>query len=166
ILPLGDASAPTFRATVESIVMQLYPRWELFIVSQSSARIERALEAFVRKDPRITVLSCNIDGMEQIGTALAQTAGEFVVFLEQEDALAPHALYMIVEEINAWPDARLIYVDEDRIDNRGRRSNPHFKTDWNPDLFLSQNYLGHAVAFRRDLVTSVGGVRSEFADSK
>ena len=165
ILSLGDASSPTFGPIVKSIVMQLYPRWELFIISQSSSGID-LLEAFTRNDPRITVLSCNTDGMEQTGTALAQTTGEFVVFLEQEDALAPHALYMMVEEINACRDARLIYVDEDRIDNRGRRSNPHFKTDWNPDLFLSQDYLGHAVAFRRDLVAAVGGVRSEFSRSK
>ena len=162
ILSLGDASTPTFGATVKSIVVQLYPRWELCIISQSSAGIG-LVEAFIPKDPRIAILSYNIDGMEQIGTALAQTTGEFVVFLEQEDALAPHALYMMAEEINAWPDARLIYVDDDRIDNRSRRSQPHFKTDWNPDLFLSQDYLGHSAAFRRDLVTAVGGVRSEFA---
>ena len=165
ILSLSDASSPTFGATVKSIVMQLYPRWELCIVSQSSAGIA-LVEAFIPNDPRIAVLSYNIDGVEQIGTALAQTTGEFVVFLEQEDALAPHALYMMAEEINTWPDASLIYVDEDRIDNRSRRSHPHFKTDWNPDLLLSQDYLGHSAAFRRDLVTAVGGVRSEFVRSQ
>jgi O-antigen biosynthesis protein len=165
ILSLDDDSSPTFDSTAKSIIMQLYPRWELFIIAQSSSGID-PLKAFIRNDPRIAVLSCNIGGMEQIGTALAQSAGEFVIFLEQEDALAPHALYMMVEEINACRDAKLIYVDEDRIDNRGCRSNPHFKTDWNPDLFFSQDYLGHAVAFRRDLITAVGGVRSEFSRSK
>jgi O-antigen biosynthesis protein len=165
ILSPRDASSPTFGATLKSIVAQLYPRWQLFIISQSSVGVELP-EILTRNNSRIAVLSCNIDCMEQIGTALAQTTGEFVVFLEQEDALAPHALYMMAEEINARQDTGLIYVDEDQIDNRGRRSNPCFKPDWNPDLFLSQDYLGHALAFRRDLVTAVGGVRSEFASSK
>jgi O-antigen biosynthesis protein len=165
ILTLGDASFPTFGATVKSITMQLYPRWELCIISQSLAGIE-LVKASIPNDPRVAILSYKIDSTEQIGTAIAQTTGKFVVFLEQDDLLAPHALYMMAEELTACPDAGLIYVDEDRIDGRGRRSHPHFKTDWNPDLFLSQNYLGYSAAFRRDLVTAVGGIRSEFGRSQ
>jgi O-antigen biosynthesis protein len=162
ILSLRHSSFPTFGATVRSIEMQLYPHWELCIIGQTSA----GLKAFTPSDPRIAILSYNIDGGEEIDTALAQASGDFVVFLEQENVLAPHALYMMAEEINTWPEARLIYVDEDKINNRSRRSHPHFKTDWNPDLFLSQNYLGDSAAFHRDLVTAVGGVRSEFGRSQ
>jgi hypothetical protein len=67
---------------------------------------------------------------------------------------------MFASELNADPDAQLIYADEDSINLAGERSNPRFKPDWNPDLFCSFNYISRFVAIRTDLVKSAGGFRS------
>jgi hypothetical protein len=41
-------------------------------------------------------------------------------------------LYEVAALLQDHPDADLIYSDEDKIDDAGRRFEPYFKTDWNP----------------------------------
>lgn len=41
-------------------------------------------------------------------------------------------------------EARLIYADDDLIDASGRRHAPHFKPDWNPELFDTHDYISGA----------------------
>ena len=74
-------------------------------------------------------------------TALDMANGEYVTFLDHDDELHAHALAAVVGELNKNPEIDLIYTDEDKIDALGNRSNPNFKSDWNPDLLLSQNYI-------------------------
>ncbi len=63
--------------------------------------------------------------------------------------------------LNAYPDADLIYSDEDKIDQLGVRSWPAFKPEFDQDLLCAFNYLGHLVAMRTTLVRQVGGFRSD-----
>jgi hypothetical protein len=63
--------------------------------------------------------------------------------------LHPHALYYVAEEINKNPSVKIIYSDEDKIDSKGLRQDPHFKSDWNPDLLLSQNYITHLLVIKK-----------------
>ena len=93
-------------------------------------------------------------------TALSLADGEFVALLDHDDELAAHALYMVAEALNERPDLDLIFSDEDKIDDAGKRREPWFKSDWNYDLMLSQNAVVHLAVFRRRLVEEVGGFRS------
>ncbi|HSP46032.1 MAG TPA: glycosyltransferase family 2 protein, partial [Chthoniobacterales bacterium] len=63
-------------------------------------------------------------------------------------------------------DAGLIYSDEDKTDENGRRSNAFFKPDWNPELFLGQNYVNHLGCYRADLLREIGGFREGFEGSQ
>jgi hypothetical protein len=85
--------------------------------------------------------------------------GELVILLDQHDTLAEYALYLVANAINADPDAAIVYSDEDEIDRSGRRSRPYFKPDWDDDLFLGTNLLGHLAAYRTELAREAGGVR-------
>ena len=85
-------------------------------------------------------------------SALTLASGEFVALMDHDDILPEQALYEIVVELNDHPDADLIYSDEDKIDGEGRRFDPNFKTDWNPELFLCQNIFNHLGVYRRSLV--------------
>src|SRR5262249_13851524 len=75
--------------------------------------------------------------------------------------LEPDALFRIGQLLQTYPDADLIYTDEDKLGDGGLER-PVFKPDWSPDFFLSCNYVGHLAAARRDLVQRAGGFRSEF----
>jgi GT2 family glycosyltransferase len=60
----------------------------------------------------------------------------------------------------------VVYGDEDAIDPSGAPHDPAFKPDWNPDLLLSQNYIGRACALRRERVREVGGLRPDDEDTR
>jgi GT2 family glycosyltransferase len=153
-------------AAIETVRRQLYPYWELCITGDgaSAVGVRPLLESYAARDPRIRVqpLAGQGGGSEAVNDALAMAQGEFIALLDPGDLLAPHALYLMAEELNAAPGAHLIYSDEDSIDRHGRRSDPHFKTDWNPDLFLSWNYLGRLTMVRRKLILAAGGFRLGF----
>src|SRR3546814_10922454 len=51
----------------------------------------------------------------------------------------------------------MLITDEDKIDEQGERSDPYFKSDWNPDLFFSQNCVCHLTVYRHELLERVGG---------
>ena len=99
-------------------------------------------------------------------SALALATGEWCALLDQDDRLAEHALALVACEAADHPDAGLIYSDEDKIDPAGSRSNPFFKTDWNPELFLGQNYINHLGSYRTSLLRAIGGFREGLEGSQ
>jgi O-antigen biosynthesis protein len=163
IMPTYNTPKRFLRLAIESVLAQSYPNWELCIADDASPdpSVRRVIEEFVQRDPRIKVTYRNSNGhiSAASNSALELATGEFVALLDHDDELAPHALHFMVEAINQNPSAQLIYSDEDKIDQSGRRVEPHFKTDWNPDLLFSQNYVSHLSLYRRDLMTTVNGFR-------
>jgi len=89
-----------------------------------------------------------------------------VALLDHDDELPEHALYMVAQAINDAPDAQLIYSDEDRINEQGRRFAPYFKPDWNPDLVTNQNMVSHLGVYRTDTLRSIGGFREGMEGSQ
>ncbi len=171
--PLISVIVPTYNtprkfliACIESVRTQLYPHWELCIADDASKNEELRplLEEYAQKDSRIKLHFRKENGhiSKTSNEALALARGEFVALLDHDDELTEHALYLVAEEINAHLDADLIYSDEDKITGFGMRFNPHFKSDWNPDLFLSQNFVCHLSVYRTELVRKVGGFRAGF----
>ena len=54
-------------------------------------------------------------------------------------------------------ETEFIYSDEDKLELDGSFSEPHFKPDYSPDMFLSQNYLSHLGVIKKSLIEKVGG---------
>ena len=73
------------------------------------------------------------------------------------DRLAPGALAAYSRAIAEAPGAELIYADDDLCDSAGNRRDPHFKPDWNPELFEWHDFLTGAcvVAVTRDVLTEL-----------
>jgi hypothetical protein len=86
--------------------------------------------------------------------------------MDADDVLAEDALFWIAQAIATHPDVDLIYTDEDKLDENGRRFDPYFKTAWNPALMLSQNAFSHLGVFRRSLIGKVGGFREGYEGSQ
>lgn len=151
---------------VSSVRAQLYPHWELCIADDGSPgeTTWRALTALAAEDPRIKIVRREANGGIAAATnsALALATGAFVAFLDHDDLLAERALYEVAAELDAHPDADLIFSDEDKIDEKGRRSQPHHKTDWNAELMLGVNAVNHLTVIRRSLLSELGGLREGF----
>lgn len=166
LLPVYNLPERFLRAAIESVRNQLYTNWELCIADDNSPspHVKAVIEEYAALDPRIKFVFRAENGhiAEATNSAGALATGEFIGFLDHDDELREHALYMVVKELNEHPDADLIYSDEDKITEDGERHYPHFKSDWNPELMLSQNFVCHFTVVRAALFRSVGGIRKGF----
>ncbi|MGH8060854.1 MAG: glycosyltransferase family 2 protein [Pseudoxanthomonas sp.] len=165
LLPTHNTPVALLRKCIDSVRDQVYENWELCIADDaSSASVRRVLNEYAAKDPRIKLHLRAHHGhiCEASNDALGLATGEYLGFLDHDDELSPEALGEMVMAIEANPDARLFYSDEDKIDESGKRFDPHFKPAWSPDLLRSQNYLCHFVVLETQLVRMVGGLRPGF----
>jgi GT2 family glycosyltransferase len=64
------------------------------------------------------------------------------------ERLATDALVMYAEAAKTHPNRSLIYADDDLISLEGHRSAPHFKPEWDPDLFGHHDFLTGASMVR------------------
>jgi O-antigen biosynthesis protein len=163
VMPVYNTSETWLRLAIESVRNQLYPEWELCVADDGSFEpgVKQILNEYQAKDPRIRVAFGSHNGhiSAASNTAIEIARGEFIAFLDHDDELSEHALYMIAVELNGHRDAGLIYSDEDKIDQSGRRYDPYFKPDWNPALFLAQNFIRHLAVYRTSIVKKIGGLR-------
>ena len=170
VMPVYEAPERDLRAAVDSVRAQLYPNWELCIADDASKsrHIRKVIEAYRAVDTRIKVCYRSEPGQisEAGNSALALAEGQFIALLDQGDQLPEHALYMVAAALAETPELDLIFSDEDKLDPRGARFDPHFKSDWNPDLMLSQNTFSHLGIYRRSLVEAVGGFRAGYEGSQ
>lgn len=166
IMPVCNTDPGLLKSTIESVLLQSYDHWELCIADDASTTPETldVLRQYAVAEERINVVYQPQRGGIAMNTnaALALARGDYCVFLDHDDLLAPHALYEIAAVVVARPDLKLIYSDEDKIDEHGDRVDPHFKPDWNPDLLLAQNYICHLSAISRELLVQVGCCRAGY----
>lgn len=170
LMPVYNCPANYLRAAIESVLAQIYPVWELCIADDAStaSHVREILEHYATIDERIRICYRETNGhiSAASNSALALATGDYVALFDHDDLLAEQALYWVARELEACPEAALIYSDEDKIGDNGQRSDPHFKPDWNPDLLRSQNYLCHLTVYRRALVDQVGGFRLGYEGSQ
>ncbi len=163
VMPVYNTEINFLERAIESVIGQSYPHWELCIADDASTapKVREILESYKKRDPRINVIFRRKNGhiSEASNSALGLATGEFVALLDHDDELAEHALFFVALAINRRPSANIIYSDEDKIDEQGRRIDPHFKPDWSPDSFFSQNYISHLGVYRRELIDKIGGFR-------
>jgi glycosyltransferase involved in cell wall biosynthesis len=163
VMPVYNPEPAFLQEAIASVQSQIWPNWELCIADDASTdhRIPALLAQAASVDPRIRWIRREANGhiSAASNTALGLARGEWIVLIDHDDRLAPEALYEMAAAAAANPTARVIYSDEDKIDERGRRSNPYFKSDLDPELLLSQNMVNHLGAYRRDLLEKIDGFR-------
>ena len=157
-------------AAIRSVLDQVYDRIELFITIDAAQdpAVRTLLDKWRAKDERVKVVYRDRNGhiSEASNSALGLVSGEYTAFMDHDDLLAPDALYHIVKRLDRDRSLDILYTDEDKVDQEGRHSEPHFKPQWCPDHLLSRNYFGHLVVARTSLVREAGGFRTGFEGSQ
>lgn len=170
VVPTYNTDISLLQQMIDSVRAQIYPDWELCIADDASpnAAMRASLAEYAARDTRIKVVFRERNGhiAEASNSALALATGDYVALLDHDDILPEHALYMVAKSINEHPDARLFYSDEDKLSPEGQRISPYFKSDWNPELFLSQNLFAHLGVYETALVRQAGGFRKGFDGSQ
>ncbi len=170
ITPVYNVDPKWLNLCIQSVVDQGYPYWELCLYDDASPSQEtlNCLKQWEVRDERIKVSygkqNLHISGASNKAIQIA--TGEFIGLLDNDDTLAPHALFEVVALLQKHPHADFIYSDEDKIDLKGVRSNSFFKPDWSRHLLLSMMYTCHFTVYRRSVVQKVGGFRLGFEGSQ
>ena len=169
-MPTYNTRIDLLRATIDSVLAQIYDRWELCIADDASTdpEVRNTLARYAATDARIKVIYREKQGGISCAsnTALEIATGEWVAMLDHDDLLAPQALLRVAETINAKPLAQVIYSDEDKISETGYRYGVYFKPDFSLELFRSQNYLNHLTVHRNANIRAVGAWRPDFDGSQ
>ena len=71
---------------------------------------------------------------DNFASGLAAAEGDFMVFTQVRDVLAPDALFEFVRAINKYPDCDFLYSDVDTCDAQGIHSQPLFRPDFSPEF--------------------------------
>lgn len=164
IIVLDMTNSIQIRKTIDSIINQLYPNWELLLVVNSNADVYELVSEYETKFKNITAVFFNnsTNYSEALNQALIVASGEFFAVIGQYDQLASHALFHIVKEIVNNPNTMMIYTDSDCVDIDGLRSNPCFKPDWNLDMLYSLDYIDNLCFYRTQRVRDMEGYKSKF----
>ncbi len=173
IMPVYNTDREYLIKAIESVINQTYQNWELCIADDASTEIhvKEILKYYKEKDERIKVVFRAENGhiSKTSNSALSIATGDYIALLDHDDELPEYALFFVVKEINEHPDAKLIYSDEDKLyfdGSRFLRVLPYFKSDWNPDLFLSQNFISHLGVYKKSIVDEIGGFREGYEGSQ
>lgn len=162
LMPVYNTDPKFLKAAIDSVKNQLYKSWELIIVNDCSTKEDTIKLLNSESDSRIKIIDRAKNGGISLATqdALENAKGEWVVLLDHDDLIPPHALYRIAKEIK--PEIQFIYTDEDKITEKGERFFPFFKPDFDPELLVSMNYICHFSAFKRVKLIEAGGFREGF----
>jgi GT2 family glycosyltransferase len=165
LMPVFNTDPAELRAAIESVIAQSYGNWELCIADDSSSRAEipDILEHFAKQNPKIKVVYGGERGgiSKTCNAAWRMATGDYICFLDHDDTLSEHALAHLCEALDRYPNADMLYSDEDKIDGKDKRFEPFFKPDWSPDLLLSENYICHLLVLRQDLAGKIGHLNSD-----
>lgn len=166
VMPVYNVEEKWLTKCIESVQKQYYTNWELCIADDCSSKshVKPLLEKMMKKDGRIKVVFREKNGhiCEATNSALSIAQGEYVGLLDNDDELAPNALFEVVKLLNKEPELDLIYSDEDKIDKNNQRKDPTFKPDWSPEMLMGTNYICHFGVYRRAIIEKIGGFRKGF----
>jgi len=162
LVPVYNPPVQILEQTIKSVMGQTYPYWELCLVDGGSdlPAVRDLLAHYAELDNRIHLkfLDENMGISGNSNSALQLAQGEFTAFLDQDDLLAPFALFEVVQALNQDRSLDMIYSDHDLIElATSRRKLPLFKPDWSPEIMLSANYITHLTVIRTSLVQSADG---------
>lgn len=99
-------SAGTISETLDSILNQSYPNWELLITDDCSTdNTVSIVEAYAMRDPRIKIFSNSINSGAAVSrnNSIKNASGEYIAFLDSDDLWLPQKLskqYSFMSEKN------------------------------------------------------------------
>lgn len=162
-VPLYRTEETFLRELFASVQNQTYDNWELCLAdgSEDSGKgLSAIISEYQKHDDRIRyrILEKNYGIAQNMNAAMEMAEGDFIVLVDHDDTLAPNALFEFAKAVNKEPSTEVLYSDEDKVDTTGQKYfDPHFKPDFDLDLLLTNNYICHLFAVKREMLSRVGG---------
>lgn len=169
VIPTYNGNVNQFYECIDSIAAQTYNNLELCIYDDASTdqQFQQALDELPNKYKKLAI-KIKV-GNENKGIALATNnaialaTGDYVSFMDQDDFLDLEAFSNIASSIlDNKSTPKLIYTDEDHIDQKGSHCDPIYKPDYSPTTLKSSNYINHLTTILKSEGDKIGWLRSQF----
>ena len=170
IIPSYETPTSLLREAINSVLAQVYSEWELIIADDASPspHVLQIVNEYVTQDSRIQ----SLPGLTNFGVsatsnrAIAAATGEFVVLLDHDDKLEPHALLRVAQSIVS-DDPDFVYSDETLLTEDGTGVIDFvFRPAFSLEFLRSHPYIVHLVGFRTRLLQEIGGFNEKLRISQ
>ena len=166
VMPVYNPPLKWLDRAIASVHDQVYANWELCIADDCSTTpgVRPLLQKWSLADPRIKVIYRKENGhiSRATNSAADLAGGEFLALLDHDDELSPDALGEVALRLAQDDTVDLLYTDDDKIDEGGRRYMPQFKGAYSPEHLLTCMCFCHLLVIRRSLYSELGGMRCGF----
>ncbi len=165
LMPVYRPLLSDFVAAIDSVIAQTWRRWELIIIDDGgkSAEISERIDRLCEQDKRIRCLrrGRNVGIARATSLGMEAARGEWTAFFDHDDMLVDVALEVMVRAAQRT-GAKLLYSDEDKIDQAGYFREPNLKPDWSYRYLLGCNYVCHLTFVETATMRAVGPLRREY----
>lgn len=156
----ADTNVEQFKDMLESIDQQDYRNFELYILDNNKGNeLELIIKEFfpdIVDKVHYRRLKKKNGGAYAYNIGIHFSEGNHLIFLGQHDRLSVNTLSTFNDKIQELEeDAHIIYSDHDELVGLDRM-NPHFKSDFNKELFLQTNYIGDFICISKALIRQIG----------
>jgi GT2 family glycosyltransferase len=170
VVPIYNTPVGLLADCLTSLLDQNYPYFNICVADDNSSDSRAAdyVEALAARDPRVRFVRRQTNGhiSEASNSALDLADGDYIVLVDHDDIVPDYCLFVLAAAINRQPNAKVLFSDEDKLDEFGERCSPYFKSDLNSFLLFGQNMVSHLGVYETALVREVGGFRKGFEGSQ
>lgn len=170
LLPTYNTPAELLRQTLDSVLGQIYPEWELCVADDASPKkhVQAILREYAARDRRIKLhIGTRNRGVAHASNrALELATGEMCILLDHDDLLEPQALSRVAETLAA-ERADVVYSDEALVSEDARTLKfLAFRPAFAPEYLRSHPYIVHLAGIRTELLRAIGGFDEDLSISQ
>ncbi|WP_397587159.1 glycosyltransferase [Sphingobium fuliginis] len=170
VMPVYNTPPQLLSEIMDAMLKQNYPDFEICIADDCSTdpQVQNILQKYAYQDQRVKITKRKINGHISLcsNSAAKLATGDYVVLVDHDDLIPPYALFVVAAYLNRFPDARIVFSDEDKISMTGERFDPYFKGCYNQYLMYGHNMVSHLGVYHRPLFEAVGGFRKGLEGSQ
>ncbi len=166
VIPVYNVEIRYLKECLDSVKNQVYKGFKICVADDgANEEVRNFLDDYQLHNPDMVMVrhGRNQGIAAATNSALELTKGcDWVTFLDDDDTLAPHALYMALKEVAEHPECRMVFSDQDKLNEQGERCDPLLKPGFDYEFLLFCNYVTHFSMYQRDIIEAIGGMRTGF----
>lgn len=150
--------AKYIRESIDSVLGQTFPSWELILVDDCSTDETAAIAAsYAAKDSRIRVIHNAVNQRlpRSLNVGFHEARGRYLTWTSDDNRYLPRAIEVMVRALDVDPATPMVCADMDYIDESGAVLG---RADaYEDDLIWVENRVGACFLYRREALSQVGG---------
>lgn len=145
------------RESIESVLAQTFPYWELVLVDDCSTDGTGAvMDAYASKDSRIRVIhnATNQRLPRSLNIGFRETWGEYLTWTSDDNRYLPRAIEVMVRALEAEPAVPMVSAEMEYIDESGTVTGGY--PVYEDHFIWAEDMVGACFMYRREALTKVG----------